>query len=62
MAKQQPEGVYLFIAETGERFVAVVDNFGIANMIPWRQPGNTDALLEKSWNLRGDFIRLKVAE
>ena len=60
MAKQQEEGVYLYIADSGERYIAVVDAFGVANMIPWGQPGQTDNIIEKSWNLTGDFIRLKI--
>ncbi len=31
MAKQQPEGVYLYIDDSGSRFIAVVDAFGVAN-------------------------------
>ncbi len=62
MAEQQSEGVYLYINENGARFVAVVDAFGMANMIPWKQPGETEAVLEKSWNLQGEFLRLKIAE
>jgi len=62
MAKQQPEGVYLYINESGERFIAIVDAFGMANMLPWKQPGETASVQEKSWNLQGDFIRLKVSE
>lgn len=62
MAKQQAEGVYLYINESGERFITVVDAFGMANMLPWMQPGNTDNIIEKSWNLTGDFIKLKISE
>ena len=32
MAKQQPEGVYLYINDSGERFIAIIDAFGMANM------------------------------
>ncbi|MFR5879815.1 MAG: hypothetical protein ACLUEQ_02835 [Cloacibacillus evryensis] len=39
MAKQQPEGVYLYINDSGERFIAIIDAFGMANMLPWMQPG-----------------------
>ena len=62
MAQQQPEGVYLYINENGARYVAVVDSFGVANMIPWKQPGEIEPVVEKSWNLRGEFIRMKIAE
>ncbi len=62
MAQQQPEGVYLYINENGARYVAVVDAFGMANMIPWKQPGEVEPVLEKSWNLSGEFIKLKIAE
>ncbi|MCR5335786.1 MAG: hypothetical protein K6E42_04455 [Synergistes sp.] len=62
MAKQQPEGVYLYINDSGERFIAIVDAYGIANMLPWKQQGVTDNILEKSWNLSGDFIRLKISD
>lgn len=62
MAQQQPEGVYIYISESGARYVAVVDGFGMANMIPWKQPGETEAVLERSWNLNGEFLRLKIAE
>ena len=55
MAKQQPEGVYLYINDSGERFITIVDAFGIANMLPWMQPGQTDNIIEKSWNLTGDL-------
>ena len=53
MAKQQPEGVYLYIDDGGSRYIAVVDPFGEANMIPWKQPGETANVIEKSWNLQG---------
>ena len=62
MAKQQPEGVYLFIDESGTRYIAIVDALGVANLLPWKQPGETSNILERSWNLQGEFIRLKVAE
>ena len=62
MAKQQPEGVYLYINDSGERFITIVDAFGIANLLPWMQPGQTDNIIEKSWNLTGDFIRLKISD
>ena len=62
MAKQQPEGVYLYINDSGERFITIVDAFGIANMLPWMQPGQTDNIIEKSWNLTGDFINHATAE
>lgn len=61
MAQQQPEGVYLYMDDGGSMFIAVVDAFGTANMIPWKQPGETDNIVEKSWNLQGEFIRLKVS-
>lgn len=61
MAQQQPEGVYLFIDDSGVRYIAVVDALGTANMLPWKQPGETTCVQEKSWNLLGQFIRLKVA-
>lgn len=61
MAQQQPEGVYLFIDDSGARYIAVVDALGTANMLPWKQPGETTCVQEKSWNLLGQFIRLKVA-
>lgn len=60
MAKQQPEGVYLYIDDSGARFITVVDSFGEANMIPWKQPGETDNVVEKSWNLQGQFIKLSI--
>lgn len=60
MAKQQPEGVYLYIDDSSARYIAVVDAFGMANMLPWKQPGETDNVLEKSWNLRGEFVRLGI--
>lgn len=62
MAKQQPEGVYLYIDDSGSRYIAVVDGFGAANMLPWKQPGETNNILEKSWNLQGEFIRLKISD
>lgn len=62
MAKQQPEGVYLYINENGERFIAVVDAYGIANMLPWMQGGLTGNILEKSWNLTGDFVKLRISD
>ena len=62
MAKQQPEGVYLYINDSGERFITIVDAFGIANMLPWMQPGQTDNIIEKSWTLTGDCIRLKISD
>lgn len=62
MAMQQAEGVYIYIDDSGAKFIAVVDAFGMANMIPWKQPGETDNLLEKSWNLQGDFIKLKISD
>lgn len=61
MAQQQPEGVYLYIDDSGARYIAVVDPFGTASMLPWKQPGETDSIQEKSWNLQGQFVRLKVA-
>ena len=60
MAKQQHEGVYLYIDDSGARFITVVDSFGEANMIPWKQPGETDNIIEKSWNLQGQFIKLSI--
>ena len=60
MAKQQPEGVYLYIDDSGARFITVVDSLGEANMIPWKQPGETDNIIEKSWNLQGQFIKLSI--
>ena len=62
MSQQQPEGVYLYISENGSRYIAVVDAFGMANMLPWKQPGETQAILERSWNLAGDFVKLKIAD
>lgn len=62
MAKQQLEGVYLYIDDSGSRFIAVVDAFGAANMLPWKQPGETANILEKSWNLQGEFIRLCISD
>lgn len=62
MAKQQPEGVYLYINESGERFIAIVDGYGMANMLPWMQPGETDNIIEKSWNLNGDFVKLMTSD
>ena len=62
MAKQQPEGVYLYIDDSGSRFIAVVDAFGVANMLPWKQPGEFSSIQEKSWNLQGEFIRLKISD
>lgn len=62
MANQRPEGVYLYISDGGERFIAVVDAFGTANMIPWKQPGQTENVIEKSWNLTGDFVKLGVVQ
>ena len=62
MAKQQPEGVYLYINDSGERFIAIVDGYGMANMLPWMQGGLTDNVIEKSWNLTGDFVKLKISE
>ena len=62
MSKQQPEGVYLYINDSGERFIAIIDAFGMANMLPWMQPGETDNIIEKSWNLTGDFIKLRISE
>lgn len=61
MAKQQPEGVYLYIDDSGARFIAIVDAFGTANMLPWKQPGEFASIQEKSWNLQGEFIRLKIS-
>lgn len=61
MAKQQPEGVYLYVDDSGAKFIAVVDAYGEANMIPWKQPGETDNIIEKSWNLQGQFIELKIS-
>lgn len=61
MAQQQPEGVYLYIDDSGARYIAVVDAFGTANMLPWKQPGETTSVQEKSWNLQGQFVKLKVA-
>lgn len=61
-AKQQPEGVYLYVDDSGSRFIAVVDAFGEANMIPWNQPGGEKSnIIEKSWNLQGQFIELKIS-
>ncbi|MDO4987649.1 MAG: hypothetical protein Q4E17_01260 [Synergistes sp.] len=60
MAKQQPEGVYLYIDDIGQRFIAIVDAYGNTNMLPWKQQGKTDNVIEKSWNLSGDFVRLKI--
>lgn len=60
MAEKQSEGVYLFVDQSGYRYIAVVDAFGTANMLPWRQPGETTYIQEKSWNLQGEFIRLKT--
>ncbi len=48
MAKQQPEGVYLYIDDSGSRFIAVVDAFGVANMLPWKQPGEIAASRKKA--------------
>ena len=62
MAKQQPEGVYLYFDDSGSRFIAVVDAFGVANMLPWKQPGEFSSIQEKSWNLQGEFIRLKISD
>ena len=62
MAKQQPEGVYLYVDDSGARYVAVVDAFGMANMLPWKQPGETGNILEKSWNLQGEFIKLRISD
>ena len=62
MAKQQDEGVYLYIDDGGSRYIAVVDAFGEANMIPWKQPGETANVLEKSWNLQGQFIKLTISQ
>lgn len=62
MAKQHPEGVYLYIDDSGSRFIAVVDPFGVANMLPWKQPGESSNIQEKSWNLQGEFIRLKISD
>jgi hypothetical protein len=62
MAKQQSEGVYLYIDDSGARYIAVVDAFGAANLLPWKQPGETGNILEKSWNLSGEFIRLKISD
>lgn len=61
MANQQPEGVYLYIDDGGSRFIAVIDAFGEANMIPWKQPGEKYNIIEKSWNLQGQFIRLTIS-
>ena len=61
MAKQQQEGVYLYIDDSGARFITVVDAFGEANMIPWKQPGETGKIIEKSWNLQGQFIKLTIS-
>jgi len=62
MAEQQAEGVYIYIDESGARYVAIVNAFGEANMLPWKQQGQTEFLCEKTWNLNGDFIKLKIAE
>ena len=62
MAKQQPEGVYLYVDDSGARYVTVVDAFGMANMLPWKQPGETGNILEKSWNLQGEFIKLRISD
>lgn len=62
MAQQQPEGVYIYIDDNGARFVALVDAYGEANMLPWKQQGQMEPLCEKTWNLNGDFIKLKIAE
>ena len=61
MAKQQPEGVYLYVDDSGAKFISVVNAYGEANMIPWKQPGETDNIIEKSWNLQGQFIELKIS-
>ncbi|MEG1501834.1 MAG: hypothetical protein RRZ70_03685 [Synergistaceae bacterium] len=61
MAKQQPEGVYLYIDDSGSRFIAIVDAFGEANMLPWKQHGETANIIEKSWNLQGQFIELQIS-
>ena len=62
MAKQQPEGVYLYINDSGERFTRIGAAYGIAIMQPLMEPGQTDNIIEKSWNLTGDFIRLKISD
>lgn len=61
MAQQQPEGVYLYIDDGGTRYIAIVDALGQANMLPWKQPGEMEHLQEKSWNLQGQFIKLKIS-
>ncbi len=61
MARQREEGIYLYIAPDGSRFIAIIDAYGMANMLPWKQPGETDNVIEKSWNLQGDFVKLSVA-
>lgn len=61
MAKQKKEGVYLYIDDSGARFITVVDAYGGANMIPWKQPGETGNIVEKSWNLQGQFIKLTIS-
>jgi len=61
MAQQQPEGVYLYIDESGARYIAIVDALGQANMLPWKQPGEAEHVQEKSWNLQGQFIKLRVS-
>ena len=60
--KTAARGVYLYINDSGERFIAIIDAFGMANMLPWMQPGETDNIIEKSWNLTGDFIKLRISE
>lgn len=62
MAQQQPEGVYLYIDDSGARYITIVDALGHANMLPWKQPGETASIQEKSWNLQGQFIKLKIAD
>ena len=61
-AKKQTEGLYIYICDSGGSFITIADAFGIANMLPGMQPGQTDNIIEKSWNLTGDFIRLKISD
>lgn len=61
MAMQRQEGVYLYIDDSGARYIAVVDAFGETNMIPWKQQGETDNIVAKSWNLQGQFIKLTIS-
>ena len=58
MAKQQDEGLYLYIDDSVSRYITVVDAFGEANMIPWKQPGEKRNVIEKSWKFTGQFIKL----